>query len=269
MHRTSIHKNARRSSGGVAVYIKSDISRGVLLICKGPSEHLWIKLDKNYFGLTHDIIVCLCYIIPENSTAQCNTDVDVIDRITLDIAEFQVEYLDSLFVVCGDTNGRTATLNDYLEYDNCDHLPLPDFYTEDSNVGNRCNMDRVINSQVRRIIDLCKMCNLKILNGRFGADANIGKYTCHVYNGSSTVDYFMSSPAFFDIVYDLQVKAINEFSDHCAVELQLRLSNNPRQTTVRVAEKMTWDAEKIDNYPQNISSEMAINKFNHMLSILE
>ena len=130
-------------------------------------------------------------------------------------------------------------------------------------------MDTVINSQGRRIIDLCKMCNLKILNGRLGADANIGKYTCHVYNGSSTVDYFMSSPALFDIVYDLQVKDINEFSDHCPVELQLRLSNNPRQTTVRKAEKMTWDAEKIDNYRQNLSSEMAINKFNHMLSILE
>ena len=94
MHQTSIHKNARRSSGGVAVYIKSDISGGVSLIRKGPSEHLWIKLDKNYFGLTHDIIVCLCYIIPENSTAQCNTDVDVIDRITLDIAEFQDKYPD-------------------------------------------------------------------------------------------------------------------------------------------------------------------------------
>ena len=106
-------------------------------------------------------------------------------------------------------------------------------------------MDTVINSQGRRIIDFCKMCNLKILNGRLGADANIGKYTCYVYNGSSTVDYFMSSAVLFDIVYDLQVKDINEFSYHCLVELQLRLSNNPRQTTVRKAEKVTWDAEKI------------------------
>ena len=125
-------------------------------------------------------------------------------NITLDIAEFQDKYPDSLFMVCGDTNGRAVTLNDYIEYDNCDYLPLPDFYTEDSNDGNRCNMDRVINSQDRRIIDLCQMCNLKILNGRVGADANIGKY--NVFNGSSTVDYFMSPPTLFDIVYDLQVK---------------------------------------------------------------
>ena len=41
----------------------------------------------------------------------------------------------------GDTNGRTAKLNDYIKYDNCDHLPLPDLYTDQLHVGNRCNMD--------------------------------------------------------------------------------------------------------------------------------
>ena len=244
MDRPNIHKNARWPSCGVAAYIKSDISRVVSLIHKGPSEHLWIKLDMNYLGLTHNIIVCHCDIIPENSTDLCHNDLDVFDRKTFDIDELQDKYPDSLFMVCGDTNIRNATLNDYIEYDNNDHLPLPDFYSEDLTVCNRCNMDTVINPQGRRIIDLCKVCNQKILNGGLGADANIGIYICHVYNVSSTVDYFMSSHALLDIIYDLQVKDINEFSDHCPVELQLRLSNNHHQTTVRKAEKMTWDVEK-------------------------
>ena len=166
----------------------------------------------------------------------------------------------SLFMVCGDTNGRTATLNDYIVYNNCDHLPLPDFYTENSNYGNQRSMDRAINSQDRRIIDLCQMCNLKILNGREGANAN--RQICLPrFQRVKHYWLFYESPALF--WYCTWPPGENEFSDHCPVELILVRSQ------LKKTRKVTWDAEKVNNYRQNLSSEMAINKFNHMSSLLE
>ena len=52
VHRPSLHRQAHRASGGVIIYVKSDIILGVCFLKKGPLKTAWIKLDINYFGFS-------------------------------------------------------------------------------------------------------------------------------------------------------------------------------------------------------------------------
>ena len=131
MHRPSRHRAARRASGGVIVYIRNDIASGVTFLNKGPSELVWIKLDKNAYGFHRDILICVFYAIPSNSSAQGVIEGDIFDQIVLDVSEYDEQYPDSSFIVCGDTNGRTGSLFDYVTCDDSRYLPLSREYVED------------------------------------------------------------------------------------------------------------------------------------------
>ena len=222
MHRTFKHKSARRASGGVIAYIRNEIAKGVTFLKKGPAELLWIKLDRDAFGFQRDILICLCYALPANSTAQGALEGDIFDQITLDFCYFQDLFPDSSVIVCGDMNGRTGQLLDYVECDHSTYLPLSNDYVEDEfSLYPRTSKDTVVNVQGHRILEMCKMCNLRIINGRFGADGNIGKFTCHTYNGSSLVDYFKCTPDLFQNIKDFHVKDADVYSEHCPIILEL------------------------------------------------
>ena len=58
-------------------------------------------------------------------------------------------------------------------------------------------MDKEINKNGKKLIEMCKMSNLKILNGRMGRDRVIGNYTCCTSRGKSVIDYVIASVSFF------------------------------------------------------------------------
>ena len=83
---------------------------------------------------------------------------------------------------------------------------------------------------------------------------NISKFTCHTYNGASTVDNYLCSGPLFDLFCEIKFHDINEFSDHCPIEAHLKLSHNPRCGTVsKVAEKLLWDKQKKVIFLQNLN----------------
>ena len=61
---------AKRHSGGIIVLYKKELHKGLHYIENGTKSpnRLWIKLDKNYFGLNDDIYICCVYIPPVTST---------------------------------------------------------------------------------------------------------------------------------------------------------------------------------------------------------
>ena len=68
-------------------------------------------------------------------------------------------------------NGRNGLLPDYIIADHAAYMPLPDNYIEDADTLVKCSKeDRVVNGQGKRLIELCKMCNLGVVNGRVGED---------------------------------------------------------------------------------------------------
>ena len=84
-------------------------------------------------------------------------------------------------------------------------------------------MDRIINSAGYSLLDLCKIHDLCILNGRFGQDRNVGAFTCYTHNGSSCIDYVLMSSSLLNHINDFAVHDYDSLlSDtHCPISLSL------------------------------------------------
>ena len=62
--RTYQHKRAKRPSGGIIIYIKNCIAKGVDIVKNTIDCIVWIKLDKYFFNFENDIYLCATYIAP-------------------------------------------------------------------------------------------------------------------------------------------------------------------------------------------------------------
>ena len=70
LHTSENKQSSMRSSGGVIVYIRSDFVTEDTLVFESCDDIICVKNIKTVLGLSDDIFVCLCYIIPENSSRQ-------------------------------------------------------------------------------------------------------------------------------------------------------------------------------------------------------
>ena len=61
------NRRAKRASGGVIIYIKDEIRKGIKLIKNDVDSIIWIKLDKQFFCTQNDRFIVAAYIPPENS----------------------------------------------------------------------------------------------------------------------------------------------------------------------------------------------------------
>ena len=270
-HRPKLNKRARRCSGGVILYVKEDILSFVTVIKSDIPDMVWIKLDKHRFGFVNDLLLCICYVSPNVASCQSATDHDILDQIVLDIAKFECDYENPLYLVAGDFNSRVAALPDYVEHDDSRYLPLPDEYTVDDNiVSPRSTADATVNAQGKRLLELCKMCNLRIFNGRIGSDVLLPRNTCFTYNGSSTVDLYFGSPTLFSYAIDFVVHEPLVFSDHAPVALVLSVIPKPiiSNYTSR-AEKTIWNDEKLHVYQQNLIQQNCTEMFTKMIHTIE
>ena len=82
-------------------------------------------------------------------------------------------------IMMGDFNARTGEINDYIDFDDNEDILPPR------------KKDKNMNTNGRLMTDLCKTCDLRIVNGRSGFDNTIGEFTCQTYNGESTIDYVL------------------------------------------------------------------------------
>jgi len=147
-----------------------------------------LKIDKLVNGLNKNLFICLCYIIPSNSSRRTQVENKIYDLMSNDIISIKDTYGEEncLFMIMGDTNSRTGILLDYISFDNrmlLDNL-LPDVYSIDHT--RICHavtkMNRLIKVDVCYLIIL-RSTGLKIANGRVCEDA----YIYVGYNGSSSV----------------------------------------------------------------------------------
>ena len=174
------------------------------------------------------MIYCYVYVILCPKTrAEIIIQQDVFDRIQRHIAEFKstydANYRDVKFCVAGDMNGRTVCLPDYVVHDISKNLPLPDDYMEDNgpDMPHRTNCDKMINNYGRLLLDLCKMCSLRILNGRAGSDRGVGKWTCTKYYGQSVVVYVACTADLYDSIVSFNVSDPLPHSDHSVINFSL------------------------------------------------
>ena len=170
------HRRAKRSSGGIVIYIKDNIRKGVTLVKNDIDCIVWLKLDKMFFNIESDVYLCVVYIAPENSPVHSLYTYDIFQTIELDINFYQTK---GKVFLTGDTNSRTGNKADYIENDryisDTDFDTVPDIET----LIPRSTCDLTTNRFGDNLLDICKATNIRIVNGRLHNDQNIGKKTAH------------------------------------------------------------------------------------------
>ena len=88
-------------------------------------------------------------------------------------------------------------------------------------------MDKKKNNSGFRLIDICKINNLSILNGRYGHDKNTGAMT---FRDTSVIDFVLVSAKAFEILHRFQITDVERlFSDGHSL-LSITVSTKPDKT---------------------------------------
>ena len=259
-------KKARKSSGGTAVFIKNTISKGVSHVKSPSNKFIWLKLCRNFFNLQQDTFVAVIYIPPGNSTFLRSNECDLIGALEGDVQHFSK--LGGL-ILLGDFNGRTATEPDSVISDSVKHGPSTPDYILDQCLTTRLNQDVCLNERGKAILDLCVSARLRILNGRKLGDS-LGFFTCHKYNGSSTVDYaLVNENMLSDILYFHVHNSLSDISDHCQISVGLKctktyINSTPKVPFVNLPSGFKWSKDSTFKFQKAllaVKSQDAIKAF--------
>ncbi len=239
-------KKAKRFSGGIALAIKNELSNSVEILKSRSDNILWARIKCADKG--KDIILGTVYISPFNSSYSKNILINQYktwEILIEELASFGSEYRVCLV---GDFNARTGTLSDVIIHDDGKFVGLSDDDENDKEIISRSNCDDVINQFGERLIDMCRMCGLRIVNGRKLGDST-GKKTCHEWNGSSTVDYMLADESLFNLFQTFKVHdMLDHLSDHCPISSVLYLTpcrnrtNDVVTNKFRAPKKINWDS---------------------------
>lgn len=222
LNRTENTKSSKRSSGGIVIYLRNTFVCDDTLVFKSIDDMICVKIPKNILSIDYDLYVCLCYVIPDDSSPQTMVDSNVFDRLATFITEIDSKYdSNCYFLLAGNFNARTSNLPDYVT--DYTFSPCYDFLPDDYDVEiSRFSQDRGrVNNNGNQLLDLCKLSGLRILNGRVGNDKHIGKGTFVGSNGSSLVNYVICSPDLISAINYFRVDDPNILSDHCIIHFGL------------------------------------------------
>ena len=212
--------NASKHFGGLAVFVKENIRRGVKFLPITNSEYMWFKLEKDFFNLDNDLYVVVVYI---SNTTFAETNINVLEAVETDAAKFSSD--GSNLLLCADVNGYTACEPDYCIDDQSesfsslanDYIP----YIEDVPLS-RNNMDsRSTNDRGENFLEFLKATRMRILNGRILGDT-FGNFTCFSHRGSpSVIDYMAASVNLLQDIKSFSVNDLTEFSIHCSLSVDI------------------------------------------------
>ena len=156
---------------------------------KTTTNFVWCRLESSCLGTDHDIIICGVYIPPHNSPY---FSFDLFEELEKDISPFTSR---GSILLLGDMNARTGKYNDFLDANDKEYL-ITDTQETSFTASPRNNCHNVLNNHGKLLLQICKNCDLAILNGRIKGDS-LGNVTFHGRNGVSTVDYVICDQNLF------------------------------------------------------------------------
>ena len=131
--------------------------------------------------------------------------------------------------ITGDMNARTAMKPDYVEVDKITD-EIAGFTDEETHNKLRGNIDMKTNYAGLQLLNLCKITDMLILNGRVIGNL-MGHYTFYSNNGCSVVDNTVTDKHLLKKILYHTIDSPSHLSDHCLQKLQfhvgiiLRLKN--------------------------------------------
>ena len=171
-------------------------------------------------------------------------------------------------LVQGDLNARTGNESDFVNADKSDDIFGIDNL---SNQGPRNSEDRKVNPRGKELLDLCKVNDLLIANGRKIGDL-FGKFTSHQYNGSALNDYFLAPNYFMQKISHFKVGDFTPWLfDHCPIYSTISLhtlskDNTPREKPQEVTPKYFFDPNTKEDFCNGLKSEANTQKFQELLA---
>ena len=210
-------------------------------------QYTWLEVDKSIFhSLDEPIHICVAYN-PPISSKYCNKD--IYEDISSHIMKYS--HTTSRILIVGDLNSRTGDTTEYDEPDKHDEDHIP----REIIPSKRSNLDKTTNQMGERLIDLCKGCDLQILNGRISGDPK-GTFTFFDRKaGASTIDVSIASDPLFPMIKSFVVSHQDELSQHCKVITRIKnLKNNLAETET---EDYPWTELKT-NYKWALTSSTSL-----------
>ena len=133
--------------------------------------------------------------------------------------------------------------------------------------ASQSDLDTVVHSQVKCLIELCHMCNLRIFNGPIGSDKWIGHYTCYTYSGASwlCVVFTWIDAIYFWFWCCWMHALLRTLSYSCVICIDSHCQRKPEQKI----SKLIWDSDKIDIYRQNLANNSSSSTFQKLLNMIE
>ena len=214
-----LNKHINRHFGGIAVLYKSELKPGITFLEHQNNDYLWLKMDRQFFGLDEDVFMCIVYIPPENSSYYKVRNQDTLAYINEDLAKYTTL---GKIILAGDFNARSNVKNDFIRNDNGDDIDTF-HYIADKEILTRNSQDMAdACSRGRKLIDMCISARLRIANGRCMGDS-LGQFTCHKYGGSSVIDYLITSEENLKRIMYFRVNPfLGQLSDHCCISWAMK-----------------------------------------------
>ncbi|CAC5376439.1 unnamed protein product [Mytilus coruscus] len=133
--------------------------------------------------------------------------------------------------ICGDTNSRTSTYDDYIKEDNLpDSLADLTSYSADSKLSLRVNPDLKINTWGLKLLSLCKSSGFRIDNGH-NSEGYSNSYTYCDANGTSVNDYLITHEQNFELIRRFIVCSFTTLPDHAPLHFEF---DSVQETTVNI-----------------------------------
>ena len=215
--RRSVHRRAKRGSGGLVVFVRNSLVEFVEVAIRDDVEdRVWLSLSGPLLNSPKDVYLCLGYVAPQGSSVHAEKLWHTIEE---EAAAFAKK---GWIILTGDFNARTGNERDYVANDSDEYLSLPEDYSVDTTLP-RFSQDTVTNQFGHYLLELCRGSGLRIINGRIGEDKEVGKYTCFTPRGCSVVDYVIAH----EVMMSISLKP-SKLVTPCRVQNYIRPSANFR-----------------------------------------
>jgi len=215
------HPRARKPAGGIGVLIRSSlVSKGTVKIVKNSDFTVWIRIKQN----DTDLFLGGVYIpqLDSSSTVSSFQNNNAFNIVQEEISYFSQQ---GSVAICGDFNARTGQLPDYIQTPGNDDFDMISISSIDNlPMYNRHSDDPKSNKYGKELIELCKSCSMRIMNGYFQNDMSTGAFTCYTPRGKSLIDYLICDTSFYHSLLSFDLEPLCTNSDHRPLVFSVKLS---------------------------------------------